>query len=450
MKISGPANFDGLVGPTHKYAGISAGNVASLANRRKPSNPKEAALQGLEKMRRVSALGIAQAVMPPQERPDLEWLRRLGFTGTDAAVLARAAREDPALLAAAASASAMWTANAATVSPSRDSGDGRLHLTPANLASQHHRSLEPAQTAALLKRLFPGDRFTHHLPLPPGRVFGDEGAANHVRLTPGPEGPGIQIFVYGHEALRTGGPGPRRFPARQSLEACRALARLHGLDPARTVFARQNPAAIDAGVFHNDVISVGDGGFFFVHAAAFHNQAKVLGEIRGKYAALGRGPLQILEVKARQVSLKDAVATYLFNSQLLSPPGRGRGRVLLAAEECRRHPRVRAYLESLTGKESPVASVEYADLRQSMRNGGGPACLRLGVTLTPEEWGAVPAGVKYSDALHLRLEKWVRKHYRDRIIPRDLADPTLLRESRVALDELTVILGLGALYPFQR
>ena len=46
-----------------------------------------------------------------------------------------------------------------------------------------------------------------------------------------------------------------RFPARQTREAFAAIARRHGLAPARTVFAQQNPVAIDAGVFHNDVIS---------------------------------------------------------------------------------------------------------------------------------------------------------------------------------------------------
>lgn len=443
------ANFDGLVGPTHNYAGLAHGNVASKANRNRPSNPKAAALQGLEKMRRLAALGLPQGIMPPLERPDVEWLRRLGYPGRDEAVIARAAQEDPVLLAACASASSMWTANAATVSPSADSDDGKVHFTPANLTSQLHRSLEPSQTAAILKRLFPGDRFVHHDPLPPGRHFADEGAANHTRLAPSHGEAGLQVFTYGYAAADgAGSPSPGRYRPRQSLEASRAVARLHRLDPAATAFVRQNPRAVDAGVFHNDVIAVGNGPVLFCHAGAFAVQKAALRDLRRKYAALGQGPLHVIEVPARQVSLADAVSTYLFNSQLLTLPGGGMR--LLAAEECRRHPRTRAYLERLAADDPHIRSVEFADLRQSMRNGGGPACLRLRVPLTAKEWAAVPRGVKFDETLYQRLKAWVEKHYRDRLLPKDLADPDLLKEGRRALDALTRLLGLGPLYPFQR
>jgi succinylarginine dihydrolase len=437
------ANFDGLVGPTHNYAGLAHGNVASQANKRRPANPRAAALQGLEKMRRVAALGVAQAVLPPQRRPDLDWLRGLGFSGKDGTVIAKAAQADPVLLAAAYSASAMWTANAATVSPSADSGDGRLHFTPANLSSQIHRSVEPSHTSALLKRIFPGPAFAHHAPLPPGRPFGDEGAANHIRLAPSHGAPGLQIFVYGHEGLAASAPGDkvtRRFLPRQSLEASRSVARLHDLDPERVLFLAQNPAAIDAGVFHNDVISVGNRDLLFCHEAAFRDRAAVLKRIRGRYAALGAGPLKVIEVKSREVALTAAVSTYLFNSQILDLPD---GRVLLlAARECRAHPAVRKYLEALPGRGLGIDAVEFADLRQSMRNGGGPACLRLRVALTEKQWARVPAGVKFDEALYRRLKAWVEKHYRDRLLPADLADPELLKESRAALDALERILGL--------
>ncbi|MDB5103516.1 MAG: N-succinylarginine dihydrolase [Fibrobacteres bacterium] len=436
------ANFDGLVGPTHNYAGLAHGNVASQANKRRPANPRDAALQGLEKMRRVAALGVAQAVLPPQRRPDLQWLRKLGFSGTDAEVITKAAKADPVLLAAGYSASAMWTANAATVSPSADSADGKVHFTPANLSSQIHRSVEPPHTSALLKRLFPGPAFAHHDPLPPGRQFGDEGAANHIRLAGSHGDPGLQIFVYGHEGLSTGGRVTRRFLPRQSLEASKAVARLHGLDPDRVLFVAQNPAAIDAGVFHNDVISVGNGNVLFCHEAAFQDQAAALKRIRARYAALGSGTLRVIEVKSREVSLPASVSTYLFNSQLLSLPDGGM--LLLAAEECREHPAARKYLEALPGRGLGVTAVEFTDLRQSMRNGGGPACLRLRVALRAKEWAAVPAGVKMDEALYVRLKAWVMKHYRDRLMPADLADTSLLKESRIAMDALDRILGLGS------
>ncbi|MEO7423689.1 MAG: N-succinylarginine dihydrolase [Fibrobacteria bacterium] len=448
------ANFDGLVGPTHNYAGLGQGNVASQANRRKPANPRQAALQGLEKMRRVAALGVAQAVLPPQPRPDLEWLRALGFAGKDEQVVAKAARAEPELLAAAYSASAMWTANAATVSPSADCGDGRVHFTPANLASQIHRSVEPPHTAAFLKRLFPGPGFVHHAPLPAGRRFGDEGAANHIRLAPVHGAPGLEIFVHGGSSAAATGKSAwvtRKFLPRQTLEASRAVARLHGLDPERIVFLAQNPAAIDAGVFHNDVISTGNGNLLFCHQAAFADQAEALREIRRRYAMMhvdgpaargpaGGGSLRIIEVTSREVPLATAVATYLFNCQMLTLPGGGT--LLLAADECRRDARTRKYLEALPGRGLGITEIAYADLRQSMRNGGGPACLRLRAVLTRSEWDCVPPGVKFTEALYRRLRAWVESHYRDRLLPADLADPSLLKESRAAMRALDRILRL--------
>jgi succinylarginine dihydrolase len=464
------ANFDGLVGPTHNYAGLGQGNVASQANRRKPANPRQAALQGLEKMRRVAALGVAQAILPPQPRPDLDWLRALGFAGKDGQVVAKAARAEPELLAAAYSASAMWTANAATVSPSGDCGDGRVHFTPANLASQIHRSVEPPHTAALLKRLFPGPGFVHHAPLPAGRRFGDEGAANHIRLAPAHGAPGLEIFVHGGPSAPPPGKSARvtrKVLPRQTLEASRAVARLHGLDPERVVFLAQNPAAIDAGVFHNDVISTGNGNLLFCHQAAFADQAEALREIRRRYAMMhvdgpagqgpgghgpraqgagargpgGSGSLRIIEVTSREVPLATAVATYLFNCQMLTLPDGGT--LLLAADECRRDARTRKYLEALPGRGLGITEIAYADLRQSMRNGGGPACLRLRTVLTKSEWESVPAGVKFTEALYRRLRAWVEAHYRDRLLPADLADPSLLKESRAAMRSLDRILRLS-------
>ncbi len=435
------ANFDGLVGPTHNYAGLAHGNVASQANRRKPANPRAAALQGLEKMRRVAALGIRQAILPPPPRPDTDWLRSLGFTGTDDEVLRRAGKADPALLAACYSASSMWTANAGTISPSADSGDGRAHITPANLASQLHRSLEAPHTAAVLRAVFPGELFLHHAPVPAGGRCGDEGAANHIRLAPSHAAPGLQVFVYGHEALGGGKVTGvlRKYAARQSREASAAVARLHALAPERLAFTAQNPKAIDAGVFHNDVISVGNEGVLFCHEAAFRDRAAALRELCRKYAALGGGPLQVIEVKAKEVSLAAAVSSYLFNSQLLSLPGGGM--LLLAAEECGENARTRKFLTSLPGRGG-VTAVEFADLRQSMRNGGGPACLRLRAVLTEVEWSAVPAGVKFGDTVYARLKAWIEQRYRDRLLPSDLADPELAEESRITTRGIYDILGL--------
>jgi succinylarginine dihydrolase len=438
-------NFDGLVGPTHNYSGLSFGNVASKANAGLVANPRAAALQGLAKMKALADRGFAQGVLPPQERPSLALLRRLGFAGTDAEVIGRASREAPALFSASLSASSMWTANAATVSPGADTADGRVHFTPANLASKLHRAIEPETTARVLKAIFPeGAHFAHHEPLPATPQLGDEGAANHTRFCPAPGERGVEFFVHGASGFDTDAPAPRRFPARQSREASEAVARLHGLDPARVVIAQQNPEAIDAGVFHNDVIAVGSGPVHFCHEQAFLDREAVHRRLREAFP----GELAVIEVPAARVSLADAVATYLFNSQLLARPD---GAMLLVVpEECRRHAGVSEYLDEIAASGGPIGEVLSFDLRESMRNGGGPACLRLRVELTADEAKAMNPRAVLDDALHARLADWAARRYRDRLAPEDLADPALLVECREALDELASILGLGSVYPFQR
>jgi succinylarginine dihydrolase len=437
-------NFDGIPGPTHNYAGLAEGNLAATRNAKLASNPREAALQGLAKMRALAARGLAQAVLPPHERPYVPALRALGFTGSDADVIARAASDAPRLLSAASSAAAMWVANAATVSASSDTADGRMHLTPANLVSHFHRALEAETTTHVLRAIFADRaRFVVHDPLPAAPQLGDEGAANHTRFV-GADGRGIDFFVYGRAALDADAPAPSRFPTRQTREASQAIVRRHGLDPARVVLAQQEPAAIDAGVFHNDVIAVGFGTVLFCHARAFVEQPTVLEALR---AAVGQAFTPIV-VDDADVSLDDAVATYLFNSQLLA---RADGRLaLLAPADVDDHGRVRGFLDRLVASGGPIAEVATLDLRQSMRNGGGPACLRLRVPLTSDERGAIRPRVFLDDALATDLERWIVEHYRDRIEPADLADPALLDESRRALDALTGLLRLPAVYPFQR
>jgi succinylarginine dihydrolase len=443
------ANFDGLVGPSHNYGGLSWGNVASRANVHAVSNPKQAALQGLAKMKTLADRGFVQGVLPPHERPHLPTLRALGFSGSDHQVLAAAAKH-PAILASASSASAMWVANAATVSPSADTADRRLHFTPANLNAKFHRSIEHPVTGRILQRIFADEsRFAHHPALPPASSFGDEGAANHSRLCASYGEAGVELFVYGRSAFGShafeqNARGPSKYPARQTLEAWQAIARLHGLGDERTVFAQQNPAAVDAGVFHNDVIAVANGNTLFYHELAFVDESRVLGEIRAK---LKNTDLQTIRVHEAEVPVEDAVSSYLFNSQLLSTD---EGMLLVVPGECREVESVSRYLDELLQSGGPITAVEVFELKQSMRNGGGPACLRLRVVLTEEELAATHKRVLLDDALYGRLGDWVNTHYRDRLSQEDLADPLLLEEIRTALDELTQILGLGAIYDFQR
>ncbi|QXI46525.1 N-succinylarginine dihydrolase [Pseudomonas anuradhapurensis] len=441
-------NFDGLVGPTHNYGGLSYGNVASQSNSQQGSNPREAARQGLAKMKALADMGFKQGVLAPQERPDVAALRRLGFSGSDAEVIQRAAREAMPLLVASCSASSMWVANAATVSPSADTADGRVHFTAANLNCKYHRSIEHPTTSRVLGAMFNDERhFAHHAALPAVAQFGDEGAANHTRFCRSYGEAGVEFFVYGRSAFDSRYPAPQKYPARQTLEASQAVARLHGLSDDGVVYAQQNPAVIDQGVFHNDVISVGNGEVLFYHEDAFLQTDTVLGQLRAKLASKG-GSFQAICVPRAAVTVEDAVRSYLFNSQLLS---REDGSMLLVVpEECRNNERVWAYLGQLTSQGGPVKEVKVFDLKQSMQNGGGPACLRLRVALKETELAAVNQGVIMTAPLYDTLVQWVDKHYRDRLGEADLADPQLLLECRTALDELTQILKLGSVYPFQR
>jgi len=437
------ANFDGLVGLTHHYAGLSFGNEASTRNQLQPSNPRLAAKQGLLKMKALADMGYLQGVIPPHERPNIAALRQLGFSGSDEQVLARAGKTAPGLLSAASSASAMWVANAATVSPSADSGDGRVHLTVANLNNKFHRAMEAPETALLLRAIFrDSHHFTVHDALPQVAMFGDEGAANHNRFGGDYGERGVQLFVYGRDSSHEG-MAPQRYPARQTREASEAVARLHQLSPDHLLFAQQNPAVIDQGVFHNDVIAVSNQQMLFCHQHAFVDQPALLAELQARVAGF-----VALEVPENRVSVKDAVNTYLFNSQLLSQPD---GSMLLVLpEESRQHAGVWDYLCEQVESGGPLKALKVFDLRESMYNGGGPACLRLRVVLTPQEQQAVNPAVMMNDRLFATLNQWVDRHYRERLTQADLVDPQLLREGRDALDELTKLLDLGNVYAFQQ
>jgi succinylarginine dihydrolase len=160
------------------------------------------------------------------------------------------------------------------------------------------------------------------------------------------------------------------------------------------------------------------------------------------------GGLAAVRVSEEEAGVDEVVASYLFNSQIVTS-GDGR-RILVAPTDCREREATRRVIDRIVEGDSPIADVLYLDVRQSMDNGGGPACLRLRVPLTGEEWAAVHPGVRFDDALYDRLCTWVEKHYREELRSEDLADPALLKESRECLDALTGILGLGSLYEFQR
>jgi succinylarginine dihydrolase len=353
-------NFDGIVGPSHNYAGLSLGNLASTRNAGDASSPRAAALQGLEKMRANLALGLAQGILVPPPRPNDDWLADLGTDIENA---------DTVIAANAMSASSMWAANAATVSPAPDTADGKCHLTVANLRTMPHRSHEWPDTLAQLTVAFAHSAFAVHGPVP--TAFGDEGAANHMRFASSHGEPGVEVFVYG----TSGG----AFPARQHLEASKAVARRHRLDPNRTLFVEQSPDAIAAGAFHNDVVAVANERVLFTHEQAFEQNDRFV--FFDELTTI-MPDIEIVEVGADEVSIADAIRSYLFNSQLVTPPDGTM--TLVAPTECRDTPSVAAWIERHLASNGAIRRVEFVDVRQSMANGGGPACLRLRVACDPE------------------------------------------------------------------
>lgn len=414
-------NFDGLVGPSHNYAGLSLGNLASASNAGAPSQPRAAALQGLGKMRHNLALGLAQGVFAPLHRPNPAFLAALGLDRIDAADAAQIR-----LRAAAWSASAMWAANAATVSPAPDTFDGRCHLTAANLVSMPHRSHEWPDTVRQLRLAFADKQaFAVHDAVP--ACFGDEGAANHMRMGTGHDAPGIEIFVYG----QAGG----AFPARQHEQASRAVARLHGLDPARCLFVAQSAEAIAAGAFHNDVVAVANERVLFTHEQAFADP-------EGTYAAIRQRlpEAEIVVVPASVVSLADAIRSYLFNAQLLTLPSGEMGLVIpLEAWETTA---VRGWLERHLASNGPIRRILPVDVHQSMANGGGPACLRLRVVADP---ATIDPRFMLDAAKIARLEAIVTTYWPEQIDPADLGRASLARAVTTARAALLETLGLAEL-----
>ncbi|WGU38969.1 N-succinylarginine dihydrolase [Phenylobacterium sp. NIBR 498073] len=420
-------NFDGLPGPTHNYAGLSVGNVASQSHFGEVSYPRAAALQGLAKMRTAMELGLTQGFLPPPLRPAADALRGFGFSGADDEVLAAAGEQDLALLRAACSASSMWRANAATVLAAPDTGDGRTHLVTANLAGMLHRSFEAAETFALLRRVFASeDRFAVHGPRASARHFGDEGAANHMRLAASHGAPGLNVFVHG-EASRGGA-----FPERQSLRASQAVARLSGLAGERTFYALQNEAAVQAGAFHNDVVAVANQNVLLAHPQAFADPARLYRELRARLPNLH-------VVETFGVSLEDAVSSYLFNSQLVSLPGGGMA--LILPSDAQENAVAWAAVEAVLAGDNPIERAVVVDVRESMRNGGGPACLRLRVPVDGPGLAGIDPRFILDEARWTSLAKVVVSYWPEQIAPGDLVKPELWAQAREAHAALEAVIG---------
>ncbi len=437
--------FIGIPGPTYNFSGLAYGNVAESKYEGSVSQPKLAAIQSLKLAAAILERDITVGILPPLHRPDLALLKHIGYEGAPEKMIETAGEDNYRLLANICASSNMWIANSATIAPSVDTNDGKVHITPANLQYNFHRTLEAKPTYGILKQVFADAKyFTVHPPLPSHRVFGDEGAANHTRLAPTHDSQGMHIFVYGKRGFRTEqAPVPKTYPARHTLAASEAVSRKHKLAEQHTLFLQQHPDAIDAGVFHNDVIAVGNEHVFFCHENAYLHGSNDIGAIQSRYHDRYGKELTLITASSEDVSYQEAVETYLFNSQIIT---RADGSMSLLAPEEVKHCKATAAIVKRVQADpnNPIDEVVYFDLKESMHNGGGPACLRLRVLLNEDQLASVRASsnvIVNKDALS-KLEAWVEENYPDKVEPDNLADPNLYKLSKQAISKLEPLLGI--------
>lgn len=424
-------NFNGLPGPTHLFSGLAHGNLASLDNEGELSFPRKAALQSLAKIKFLYERGFREAILPPHPRPHYQILESYGYLGNAKEKMTQVFAENTKLFRAVCSSSSMWTANAATISPSLDSSDKKMHITPANLKSNFHRSIETEYTAKLLRIIFDSEYFCHHASLV--STMSDEGAANHTRLCSHHSAPGIELFVYGAPS-QTG-----KFSARQSFAASDTLIDLHRLDRSRVVLAEQSQAAIDAGVFHNDVISTGNEYFFMYHEESFTETDRVIDELKSAYKNVSESELICLEIKSQDLSLEDAVQSYLFNSQILTHTETGT-MLLLSPREAEINSQSKRIIDKLIADETnPITEVYFFDLNESMKNGGGPACLRLRAVMNEAEIESCNQKYFFDDKLYERLGNWISSYYPETLRPENLIQEDFLSRIGTGFETLNKI-----------
>ena len=441
-------NFDGLIGPTHNYSGLSDGNIASKKNFFSVSNPKEAALQGLKKAKILINAGLNQGLFLPHERPFIPGLKKLGFSGDNETILKSAYEYSKVLLSNFSSASSMWAANAATISPSPDTKDGKVHITPANLNTMFHRSLESDFTYTQCKLIFSDTCFVVHKPALSISGYGDEGAANHLRISKTHEDKGFEIFVFGESAFKEEAFAEYQktsFIKRQALEVSKSVALSHKLDRNNVFYLQQHPRAIDKGSFHNDIVSLSNENIFIAHEKAFLNR-DVLNHVL-KHLELEVENFNYIEIPDKEIPLDDIISSYLLNSQLFTN-GEGEMQLILPAE-VQNYENCMQWLDKLK-QTSDVKLFDFVNIKQSMMNGGGPACLRLKVILNEDEIKKVNKNFILNNKRLELIENLIEREYRDELYPDDLKDPSLLDESRRVLDELTQIFGTGSIYEFQK
>ena len=425
--------FETLPGMTHCYEDEIA-------------NPKEAALQLLNKMKFLDSLGIKQVVLPPQEHPYMPLLKRIGFEGTTKDKLTSLKKAAPWLIPQICMSS---NHRNATVCPSIDSANSHLHFTPANQASSFMRSQDTEPTNRLLKALFKNPVFFEiHPPLPAVEFFYDEGAKNHFRFCKNYGSPGVQLFTFGksYQPSLTPLPFPEKIAARQSKEASEAITRLHRTYPGHNVFAFQNPNAIDLGTSHSDLLAISNQNLLLIHSRALWKQSDIIKQLKKLVADVSGTELTVIEITEKQLALKAALESHFFNSQIITLSDNSM--TLISSNTCKEFES--GFLkEILEDNDNPIGSIHFVDLSEINKKGGGPASTCLQVVMNASELSEISESVFFRESLYHQLVDHVNKSYPTSLSITDLSDPNLYLKFMDSLNEICHILNLKGIYSFQ-
>jgi len=191
-------------------------------------------------------------------------------------------------------------------------------------------------------------------------------------------------------------------------------------------------------VFHNDVISTAHEHLWFMHEVAFENVDASLGEIEAAYLRQTGRNLRIIVVGSDELPLPVAVQTYLFNSQIITLPKadpREPSRFhWIAPQQCEKTLETNQLLQRWQkDRELSLEKVHYVSLQESMANGGGPACLRLRISLNREQLAALPPRIFLDAEQYHRVHDWIVKWYPEQLALSDLADATLVEHFQQAV-----------------
>ena len=435
---------EGLVGPQHLFGGLSLGNLASMNHAEIPSSPRAAALESLSKMEILLDRDIPVAVYLPQPRLCWRSLRRLGFHGSKEELLAQASKTEHSIwLRRCSSSSNMWAANAATIIPSNDSLDEQTHIIIANLSAMYHRSIEAPYTTAYFEEVFASHRDIQiHEALAAHSELGDEGAANHTRLSI--DSTFLHLFAYGKltDTVGTTTSKSKPFPARQAFEASSAVARLGQLKEDNALFLKQSEYGIRSGAFHTDVLAVGAAHVFLMHEAAFEDLDSSIQKIKAKLPEL-----HIVCATEKELPIKNAVAAYPFNSQLIKISEKQF--LLIAPEESETDPFCRRFLERCQHDLAQKAQIDleliYTSLKQSMSNGGGPACLRLRLLLPEKTIEKLKNTVLLDHSKLAQLRQIVQNRYPSRFTIAQLSDALVHDYNAETIDEICSLFAVNSL-----